>query len=1186
MCLTTSLNRRALKSARSTIAALLLLSVLALSLIVSFSSSAQTTTDERDTGQIQLPLVIPPAGEAYRQTNFVSDVPGIALLRDPLLVNPWGISLTATSPFWISNNGTSTSVLYGGDVSGPLTPNALKVTIPGDLPTGTVANGTNDFVVTSGAASGPARFLFASLTGNIPGWNPSVPAAGSTVAQIAASHPGHVYTGLAIGNNGVANFLYAADFANGTIDVFNSTFALQSSALFPFIDPTIPAGFHPFNIQNLGGTLYVAYAQVGADGRSANGPGLGFVSKFNLNGVFLGRLISNGALNAPWGMTIAPASFGVFSNAFLVGNFADKGTINAYNPTTGAFLGTVSDEGNNPIEIDQLWALTFGNGVGGGSTNTLYFNAGIGDEEHGLFGSLKATTAAATSFLQFSASSYGVGEASGQAVITVTRAGDVSGPATVNFAALPESQPGQATPGALFREGTVLTAVSFTTNSYERKPGGAAGSTQDTGNNAADFQLRAVNDPQNLASPPTPAPGSSSAAPTILISEFRLNGSGGSRDQFVELYNNSDTPLDISGWKLKASDGPGTSFGQVYTLLTINPGTTIPARGHFLATGPAYSGSVAGDQSYPGSPNPFIFINGGIAITRPDDTISDQVGMSDTADYVLSAGTLTFAPGETSRTFQVAIVNDSVVEGNESVNLVLSNPTGAALIAPNVATLTIFDATGTPPQAPSISINDVSVVEGNAGVTNAVFTVSQSSTSALTTSVNFNTLDGTATSPSDYTANFGSINFAPGEMSKTITVQVKGDTTLEPDETFFVILSDPANATIADGQGVGTILNDDSATPGSSVQFQPATYTVSEGVGSFVVTVTRSDTTSVATVDFTTSDSAGSNPCSVINGFASQRCDYMISEGTLQFEPGESSKTIPISIVDDVYVEGNESFSLTLSNPSGFSLGANSTATVTITDNDSSAAPNPIDTTGFFIRQQYLDLLGREPDPGGFTFWSGQLDSCGTDTACRNSKRVAISAAFFIAQEFQQTGFFVYRVRKASLGQQPTYLEYILDRTLVGTGSDAEKTAFTQGFVQRPGFLARYPTSQTGSQFIDAVIVTVQENSSVDLTPRRSDLINEYIQGSTQVDSRARVIQTVVDLPEFIAAETNMAFVLSEYFGYLRRDPDTAGFQFWLNILNNNNGNFTPMVCAFVNSAEYQLRFGPTAPHNDTECSQ
>ena len=433
---------------------------LALTLLFTVAFLPPPPAAERAAGSVaaaqeaQIPVIAP--GSAYRQTNLISDVPGLAPVLDPLLVNPWGLSQTATSPFWVANNGTSTTQLIRGDVGGApvvLNPNPQTINIPGGLPTGTVASpSASDFVLPGPCASAPcgANFLFASITGNITGWDPNAPAAGSTTAVIAASHPGHVYTGLAYANNGSANFIYAADFANGTIDVFNTSFALQPAASFPFADPTIPStmgnDYHPYNIQAIGSSLYVAYAKVGAGGLPEDGVGNGFVRRFNANGVRdLTFGINNGALNSPWGITIAPASFGIFGGALLVGNFGEGNpSIHAYNPTTGAFLGTLQDESGNGIVIPDLWDLKFGNGGNGGDVNTLYFAAGIGEEEHGLFGKLNPTTASATSLIQFADAEPVIGEGSGHIDITVTRMGDASSAATDNYNTFDQSQPDHA----------------------------------------------------------------------------------------------------------------------------------------------------------------------------------------------------------------------------------------------------------------------------------------------------------------------------------------------------------------------------------------------------------------------------------------------------------------------------------------------------------------------------------------------------------------------------------------------------------------------------------------------------------------------------------------------------------------------------------------------------------------------
>jgi uncharacterized protein (TIGR03118 family) len=253
-----------------------------------------------------------------------------------------------------------------------------------------VFNGTPGFVVSSGTASAPAVFLFNSEGGQVTGWNPGVPPPPpSTQAQVGASVPDAIYKGLAIASAGDGTFLYAADFHNGRIDVFDSSFTLVHLSG-SFSDDEIPAGFAPFNVQALGGLLYVAYAKQDADREDeVAGPSLGFVDVYDTSGHLLRHLIERGQLNAPWGLALAPAGFGRFAGALLVGNFGN-GRINAYDPGTGEFLGRLRNEDGGPIEIEGLWALRFGNGVTGNPT-TLLFTAGIDDEAHGLFGAIEAT---------------------------------------------------------------------------------------------------------------------------------------------------------------------------------------------------------------------------------------------------------------------------------------------------------------------------------------------------------------------------------------------------------------------------------------------------------------------------------------------------------------------------------------------------------------------------------------------------------------------------------------------------------------------------------------------------------------------------------------------------------------------------------------------------------------------------
>jgi uncharacterized protein (TIGR03118 family) len=322
----------------------------------------------------------------YSQINLVSDVPGLASNTDANLQNPWGMSSSAGSPIWVSNAGTSTSTLY--NTSG--TPQPLVVTIPppsgGNFagPTGQVFNAAGSGFNVNGQSS---RFLFSTLSGTIAGWNQ---ASGTTAAIGFDNSANAVYTGLAMGNTSAGDFLYAANFASGDIDVIDSTFAAVSLAG-AFTDPTLPSGYSPFNIQNIGGELFVMYALVDPiTHEETKGPGLGYVNVFDTNGNFVRRFTSQGVLNAPWGIAKAPAAgFGEFSGAVLIGNFGD-GTINAFDAATGEALGVLTGAGGIPITNDGLWGLRFGNGGNGGLTTSLYFAAGIDDENHGLFGSIQA----------------------------------------------------------------------------------------------------------------------------------------------------------------------------------------------------------------------------------------------------------------------------------------------------------------------------------------------------------------------------------------------------------------------------------------------------------------------------------------------------------------------------------------------------------------------------------------------------------------------------------------------------------------------------------------------------------------------------------------------------------------------------------------------------------------------------
>ena len=321
--------------------------------------------------------------------NLVSDGFVPADRTDANLVNGWGLASGPATPWWVADNGTDVSTLYQGDG----TPVPLVVKVEGG-PTGLVFNGGQGFVVRDHGASGAARFIFASEDGKIRGWSPAVPPPPPATAAIVAADRSHVhanYKGLAIASTSHGDLLYAADFHNARVDVFDSAFQLVTDRA--FVDPQLPHGFAPFGIQSLAGHVFVAYAKQDEEAEDeVAGPGLGFVSMFDTAGNFLRRVASGGNLNAPWGLTVAPHGFGATGGKLLVGNFGD-GRINAFTPTpTGMFTseGPLLGADHHPIVIDGLWGIGFGNGAAAGPTTTLFFAAGPGDEEHGLFGSITA----------------------------------------------------------------------------------------------------------------------------------------------------------------------------------------------------------------------------------------------------------------------------------------------------------------------------------------------------------------------------------------------------------------------------------------------------------------------------------------------------------------------------------------------------------------------------------------------------------------------------------------------------------------------------------------------------------------------------------------------------------------------------------------------------------------------------
>ena len=394
------------------------------------------------------------ATNVYVQHNLVSDIPGMADVTDPNLVNPWGISETASSPLWVTDHDKGVSTVYNG--SGTIS--TTVVTIPAAAghaspapATGQVnGNGTNWLLPAPNGKA--ASFIFVTEDGTVSAWNGS---AGTTAVKIVDnSASGAVYKGVASNPSGSTPMLYAANFSSGNVDVFDASFN-PATVAGGFSDPNLPAGFAPFNIWNLGGKLYVMYAKQ-APGKleDAPAPGNGFVDVFDTNGNLLQRLVSNGALNSPWGVAIAPANWGAFGGDVLVGNFGD-GKINAFDPKTGNLVGTLQDQNGNPIVNSGLWAILFGNGKSGGDPNTLYLAAGITGTDGKIHG-LLAAIAPPSAVTQISNGASNVAGSIAPGEIVVLN-GFTIGPSPLAAAAIPAA-------------GTAATSVGATSVTFNGVP--------------------------------------------------------------------------------------------------------------------------------------------------------------------------------------------------------------------------------------------------------------------------------------------------------------------------------------------------------------------------------------------------------------------------------------------------------------------------------------------------------------------------------------------------------------------------------------------------------------------------------------------------------------------------------------------------------------------------------------------
>jgi CSLREA domain-containing protein len=478
----------------------------------------------------------------------------------------------------------------------------------------------------------------------------------------------------------------------------------------------------------------------------------------------------------------------------------------------------------------------------------------------------------------------------------------------------------------------------------------------------------------------------------------------------------------------------------------------------------------------------------------------------------------------------------------------------------------------------------------------AVITINRSGGSLGTTTVDIATSNGTATAGSDYTAVSQTVTFNDGEVVKTVNIPITDDLFNEPDETVNLTLSNVTGTGSlgAPSTAVLTIVDNDPA--GGYIKFNAPSYSVNEG-GVATITVQRVGTlTQPVTVDYATSDS--SDPALMVlckptpgNTIASSRCDFTSAFGRLSWAAGDGAdKTFKVMTTQDYYVEGPETLTLTLSNLTG-NAGFSGPSTETLTINDDAVEPpgNAIDDSGNFVEQLYRDFLNRPSDPAGKAFWVNNIDHCNdpaqrpagqSQAQCIQISRIVTAGAFFLSIEFQATGGTAYLTNKVSFGSKPTFVRFETDAQEIGQNYvfgqpgaeallEANKVAYYNDYVSRTEFLNTY-AGVSNAQYVDTLI----SNTAVSFTlAERNQLVNGL---NNQTETRATVLRKISEKPEFRSAEFNTMFVLMEYFGYLRRNPDTPGFNFWLNKLNSFGGDYfaAEMVKAFIESAEYRQRFG------------
>jgi uncharacterized protein (TIGR03118 family) len=1138
------------------------------------------------------------------QLSVASDQPAAALVQDANLFGPWGVAVNSTGgDLWTADSGTGmTSLFLGGVTGSPLLADSLHVTILGGSPIGVAANSSSSFVVQSGASSGPASYLFGSNAGDISGWNTNVPPpAPSTSAQTAATTTGAVYKGLAVANDAGQDLLYAADFHGGHIDVFDTNFnkvALAGS----FTDPNLPAGYAPFNIANTGGRLFVTYAvQDATKQNDSPGVGHGIIDAFAYNGNFDGRLVTGSPLNSPWGMALAPANFGDFSGELLVANAGD-GKINAFDPTTGTYLGTLGGPTGNPLVVNGLHGLSFGNGLTAGDSNGLFFTALGNGGQHGLLGEIVSVQA--NPFPAQGSVVSPVSQVNFSGVVAVFN--DAHASLASGFTSLVDWGDGFETNGTV----TALSSGGFAVSSSHtyNHPG------QETITVHIHDQASGVGTATGRAN--VSPPGLVFSAPSVKATEgMSFSGAVASfidqdRNGSANLYSTSIDWGDGTTTAGSLSEGfvsPFTLSGtHTYATAGSSP-ITVTVNDADGATGTEHvTASIVTSLSGTSktiTPTEATVFNGAVASFTDANTsrnLGDYAATIDWGDGTVSLGAI--SPNG-SGGYDVGGSHVYQTYGHEAVDVSISDP-GSTITVDSTATVAdanTLAATGTP-----VSATEGAAFSGNV----ATFSDTLVSTSAGAFAATIDWGDG-ATTAGTVTGSLGLFTIAgthtyldEGPFTIRSTVQDVGGTasaaaqsaanvadtnalTMSPvtfaavSGTLFsgtVVTVSDTNLTAPSNIFHASIDWGDGATTAGAVSGGGGAFTVSgshsyaeEGrYAAVVVMADHAPGTASATATSTAEVAAAPPQVTAVAVSGSEHASLAVKVATFD-QPGANATagdytativwgdgaTSPGSITADgarydvsgthTYAdEGHDKFSVTVNRNGGTSGAASGTATVVEPLLADGSAGN---ATTRWINEVYGDLLNRQADPGALAFWSGQLSA--------GVSRIQIVGFIEASPEFRADE--VQRVFQ-------TYLKRAAEGSAVafGTGYLANHTVEQfAALVAGSGEFYQAQAGGTNDGFLDALFHDAL-NRAVDSGART--YFDHLLSSGVSTTEVATLI--------FGSNEYLSDVVQSAYLTYLDRPADAGGQGYFVGLLRQGatDAQVAAMLCAsdecFAKTAE------------------